>query len=230
MSDLIVIQPQVTELTVTEQVNQVTVASVGVQGAKGDTGATGPTGATGATGATGQSSLPISSGYYIATPYASYANITATLSRTNYVPIYITKTTSIDRIAVTTAGTFVGTAVVRLGIYANDASTGQPNTLILDAGTISCTASNTVYQITISQSLDAGFYWLAINTQTAATTNNFIGNSASQGAYNVYMPYKPTPTSNYQTGWREESITGAFANAGTLLGLGATPIAFLRAA
>lgn len=175
-------------------------------------------------------SLAIPSTYYITTPHSSYANITATLSRTNYVSIYVNKTTSFDRIAVTTASTFVGTAVVRLGIYANDKVTGQPSTLILDAGTVSPTASNTVYQITISQSLDAGFYWLAINTQTAASTNNFIGNTASQGVYNVYMPYKPSPTSSFATGWREESITGAFTTAGTLLQLGSTPTAFLRAA
>ena len=50
MSDLIVIQPQVTQLEITEIDNTVTVASVGVQGEKGDTGATGATGAQGASG------------------------------------------------------------------------------------------------------------------------------------------------------------------------------------
>ena len=53
MSDLIVIQPQVTELTVTEDVNQVVVSSVGVQGPAGAAGATGATGATGAAGSSG---------------------------------------------------------------------------------------------------------------------------------------------------------------------------------
>lgn len=53
MSDLIVIQPQVTELTVTEDVNQVIVSSVGVQGPAGAAGATGATGATGAQGPSG---------------------------------------------------------------------------------------------------------------------------------------------------------------------------------
>jgi hypothetical protein len=57
MSDLIVIQPQVTQLTVTEDVNQVVVSSVGVQGAKGDTGATGAKGDTGDTGAQGASGV-----------------------------------------------------------------------------------------------------------------------------------------------------------------------------
>lgn len=50
MSDLIIIQPQVTQLEITEIDNTVTVASVGVQGAKGDTGATGATGAQGPSG------------------------------------------------------------------------------------------------------------------------------------------------------------------------------------
>jgi hypothetical protein len=54
MSDLIVIQPQVTTLTVTEDVNQVVVSSVGVQGA---TGATGPKGDTGDTGPQGPSGV-----------------------------------------------------------------------------------------------------------------------------------------------------------------------------
>lgn len=53
MSDLIVIQPQVTQLEITEIDNTVTVASVGVQGPKGDTGATGPKGDTGAQGSSG---------------------------------------------------------------------------------------------------------------------------------------------------------------------------------
>lgn len=174
-------------------------------------------------------SLSIPSTYYITTPYNSYANITAIASRTNYIPIYINKSTSFDRIAVTTSSTFSGTAVVRLGIYANDTALGKPSTVILDAGTVSCTASSTVYQITISQTLSTGFYWLACNTQTAASSNIFIGNTASQGTSNVYMPFKGSPTSNYQTGWREETITEAFTTASTLLGLGSTPVTFLRA-
>ena len=50
MSDIIVIQPTVTELTVTEDINQVVVSSVGVQGPAGATGANGATGATGSSG------------------------------------------------------------------------------------------------------------------------------------------------------------------------------------
>jgi hypothetical protein len=173
--------------------------------------------------------LAIPSTYYITTPFQSYANITATLSRTNYIPIYVPATTTFDRIAITTSSTFSGTAIVRMGIYQNDTATGKPSTLILDAGTVSCTASSTVYLITINQTLTSGFYWMASNTQTAAATNVFIGNQSAQGAYNPLMPYKSSPTASFQTGWREESITGTFTTAGTLLSLGATPLTYLRA-
>jgi hypothetical protein len=53
MSDIIVIQPTVTELTVTEDVNQVVVSGVGVQGPAGATGATGAKGDTGDQGPSG---------------------------------------------------------------------------------------------------------------------------------------------------------------------------------
>jgi hypothetical protein len=117
-----------------------------------------------------------------------------------------------------------------MGIYQNDTATGKPSTLILDAGTVSCTASSTNYQITIDQTLTSGFYWITMNTQAAAATNTFIGNTASQGAYNPLMPYKTSlPTSSFVTGWREENITSAFTTAGTLLNLGSTPLTYLRA-
>jgi hypothetical protein len=173
--------------------------------------------------------LAIPSTYYITTPFSSYATITATASRTNYIPIYVPYTTSFDRIAIQSSSSFIGTATVRMGIYANNNTTGQPSTLILDAGTVSVNALGTTFQITINQSLTAGFYWLAMNTQTAASVNNFVGNTAAQGSINSFMPYKSAPNVSFQTGWREESITGAFTTAGTLLSLGSTPLTYLRA-
>lgn len=50
MSDSLILQPVVNEITVTEDVNNVTVSSVGVQGPAGATGATGATGAQGPSG------------------------------------------------------------------------------------------------------------------------------------------------------------------------------------
>jgi hypothetical protein len=173
--------------------------------------------------------LAIPSTYYITTPFASHTNIAATLSRTNYIPIYVPFTTSFDRIAILTGFNFSGTATIRMGIYANDTATGKPSTVIIDAGTVSATSISTVFQITINQSLEAGFYWLAMNTQTAASVNAYTGLTNATNTLNMLMPYKSSPTAVFNTGWREESITGAFTTAGTLLQLGSTPNIWLRA-
>jgi len=173
--------------------------------------------------------LAIPSTYYITTPYASHTNIAATQSRTNYIPIYVPVTTSFDRIAILTGTNLSGTATIRMGIYANNTATGQPSTLILDAGTVTASTINTIVQITISQSLSAGFYWLAMNTQTAAAVNTYTGIANATFLVNNLMPYKSSPTANFATGWREENITGAFTTAGTLLQLGSSPNVWLRA-
>ena len=57
MSDSIIVQPVVNQVTVTEEVNEVIVSSVGVQGATGATGAKGDKGDTGAKGAQGSSGV-----------------------------------------------------------------------------------------------------------------------------------------------------------------------------
>lgn len=90
--------------------------------------------------------------------------------------------------------TGAASAVVRLGIRANDSATGcYPGALILDAGTIS--AVGTGYQgVVISQALAPGRYWVTAALQTASgvsvrgrSLDPFIGqtvtSSASVGGY-----------------------------------------------
>jgi hypothetical protein len=153
------------------------------------------------------------SGSYMRTPVLLQAGTTAGHQRTYYVPIYVDSTTTFDRLAIATSGTFAGTATVRLGIY-ND-SAGVPTTLILDAGTLSATAANTNYEITISQSLNAGFYWLAFCQQgTAPTVGSYVGAPASGSAYQSYlMPITVSPNGASWQGYSQTSVTGAFANA-----------------
>lgn len=267
MTDLIVIQPQVTELTVTEDVNQVVVSSVGVQGPKGDTGATGATGAQGPSGVISvtapitnsgtstSANIGVSAGSTsaagvlqltdstsststttAATPNAvktvydlafskgldwiqfryyrsvyGTASVAATANVTYYSPLIVPSNLTIDRIGILTAGGFNGTASVRMGIYSNTAS--APDQLILDAGTVSATAANGVYQITISQALTPGIYWLAANTQTAATVNNFIGTTGDPRPGVVGLPLNATNATYFSAGYQQTGVTGAFANA-----------------
>jgi hypothetical protein len=89
-----------------------------------------------------------------------------------------------DRIAcrVNTAASSGG--VVRLGIY-EATSDGLVGNLILDAGTVA-TNSTGVKEITISQTLAAGKYWLAVVGQVAGCTlraDNAIQHSFTQSSF-----------------------------------------------
>jgi hypothetical protein len=114
---------------------------------------------------------------------------------------------------------------VRLGIYNNSA--GAPSTVVLDAGTVSATAASTFYQITIDQQLDQGWYWLAANTQTAAATNNYWGTS-----FNIdpgLAGYANDGNIQFNNSARsQDSVTGAFATAGSTSQSRTLPLIVLR--
>lgn len=338
MSDSIIVQPVVYEITVIEDANNVVVSSVGVQGAKGDTGATGATGATGTQGSSGvvsvtspitntgtstsaviginQSGITIaesqvtnlvtdlaakvptsrtisttapltgggdlsanrtlavsagstsaagvlqltdsvsststttaatpnavktaydnalikpfltnSTGIYYKTPSSQFAATTVTHQRTYYTPIFINKTVTFDRIACRTS-TFVGTSTVRLGIY--NESNGLPSTVLLDAGTVSCTAATTVYEITISQSLNPGMYFLAFCQQgTAPTTPQYSGNPGANTLGNSLISGQLTPSTQDIVGFSQSSVTGAFATASSLSATALAAYVWIRSA
>jgi hypothetical protein len=168
------------------------------------------------------------SGNYLRTPtLQANANLTTTVNTTYYLPIYLSAL-ALDRIVLTTSSTFVGTSVVRLGLYNHNASTGKPSTVYLDAGTVSCTAATNDYLITISNTPTAGIYWLAFNSQTAASTNSYIGTSAGYNALSSQTGQ--TTASTRVSYWTESSITGAFATAGTLTAATTAPNVYLRMA
>lgn len=289
MSDLIVIQPQVTELTVTEDVNQVVVSSVGVQGAKGDTGATGATGATGDQGPSGviavtapitnsgtstsanigvsagststagvlqltdstsststttaatpnavktaydlanlKTVLPSQTGFYVRTPTAVNNGLSVSTNVAYYSPIYVRNTTTFDRIAVSTAGSFSGSASIRLGIYSNGTD-GKPNTVILDAGTVTATAPNTLYQITISQTFTEGIYWLVCVQQSLTGTSQYLGSNFGNNSFFSGV----TLSSNlglFVNGYFQNSVTGALSTASVTGAQSVMPYTYLRVA
>lgn len=188
--------------------------ATGPQGAEGIQGIQGPTGATGATGATGLiQDFGYSSGAYYTSVLTSFTNLTSTEDRTIFSPIYLTGSVTFDRIACRTGATFAGTATVRLGIYNNSA--GKPSTVLLDAGTISAIAANTTYTITINQTLNSGWYWLAFNSQTNATTNNYASSTSI-----TYPTAQKLSTggniTSIQQGWIQDGVTAAFGSATSL--------------
>jgi hypothetical protein len=100
-----------------------------------------------------------------------------------------------------------------MGMY--NMTDGLPSTVLFDAGTVSCTAASTEYEITISQTISAGWYCFAANTQTAAATNTFVGPNGDVplGILNfLSASFFPQGLASF----REAGITGAFATAVTV--------------
>jgi hypothetical protein len=174
--------------------------------------------------------IKLITGRYYKTPHASTSNLNINNQTAYYTPFYVPETTTLDRIAVLTGPTYSGTATVRLGIYNN--TNGQPSTVVLDAGTITATASNTTYEITISQSLNTGFYWLILCQQgTAPATANYSGNAAGTNQSNAFIGFgSATPNANIAAGFFQSSVTGAFASAGSLTVGNTVPYTYLRIA
>jgi hypothetical protein len=145
------------------------------------------------------------------------------------MPIFVDKSTSFDRLAIRSS-TFLGSTTVRLGIYGD--SNGYPSNLILDAGTVSVTAATTVYEITISQTLQAGIYWLAFCQQgTAPTTPGYSGNgSATSGFANFLIVGSASAAGTEVVGFQQNTVTGAFANTTTQTTTGSIPYVWIRSA
>jgi len=144
------------------------------------------------------------SGSYLQPPHTNVQTLVLTLNELRACPLPVGKAVTLDRIGleVTTA---VATAVVRLGIYADDGN-GYPGALVLDAGTID--ASTTGFkEIVINQALAAGLYWLVGVAQTAAPTVR-----ATSGA----VPGLSVATS-------QSTLAGAYTQAGVT---GALPANF----
>ena len=167
---------------------------------------------------------------YYRTPNRVLSQVTATANRTVYTPIYIPVTQTLDRIAISTGTLFSGTGTVRLGIY--NSTNGLPSTVVLDAGTVTPTAASTAYEITISQSLTPGFYWLAFNQQgTAPTTGSYGGNTPTSNDPNPLIGGASSVIGGGLTqSLFEASITGAFATAGTVSNISSVIYVWVRAA
>ena len=160
---------------------------------------------------------PEVAGYYIKRAQSGIATGSHILTedRTYYLPVFL-PTASYDRISIRT-GDYAGTATVRLGLYNASATTGLPTTVVFDAGTVSPTAIDTNYEITISQSLSAGYYYMAFNLQAFTGDGNYFAGGVMT---TPPLPFLLTATSFGLglgiTHFTENSITGAFATAGTL--------------
>jgi len=126
---------------------------------------------------------------------------------------------------------FSGSSTVRLGIYDSDAN-NQPSTLVLDAGTVAFTGVAS-QEITISETLSTGLYWLAFCQQgTAPTTATYSGNSGSATIFNYLIPFSGAGSLNASNiiGYTSNPHTGAFPSTPTFGVAAAAAFVWLRTA
>jgi hypothetical protein len=144
------------------------------------------------------------------------SNYTPLEDVTTYVPIYLPGY-ALDRIGFRTSTNATNTTW-RLGIY-NANSNGEPSTVYLDAGTVVATATSTTYEITISSTPPAGYYFLAINCQvTTSGSREILAYAQDTGMQSAPFAGASSLLTNstYQSGWTQSGVTGAFATATSL--------------
>jgi hypothetical protein len=104
-------------------------------------------------------------------------------ARLIFTPYWAPRATPISRIAVYVWAAGSAGSVVRVGAYNDD--NGIPGTLIFDAGTISSTTAFQDREITTSQTLPAGRFWLAAVVQGGADTLATLAGTNTSNAWNT---------------------------------------------
>lgn len=153
-------------------------------------------------GAYAPAASALATGFYYGAPAATLGTSTAmTQDLLTATPFWLPKATTFDRIAAEVTVAATG-STVRLGIYDTDADDARPGSLVLDAGTIDG-ASTGVMEVTISEALDAGLYWLAAVSQGGAPTVRIVSTVAS--------PWTPTVLAlgTLRSGFQQSGVTGA---------------------
>jgi hypothetical protein len=145
------------------------------------------------------------------------------------LPFMVRAAFTADRIGFFQAANGTATTVHRLGIY-NDDGSGRPGTLLLDAGSIAGDSGGSVQKdITISQALTPGLYWLVYVSQVAAGGSVF-GNALASGWIN---PLFAGTAANSQGGaYSVTGVSGALPTpfgTPTLVTSGTMPTLSLRA-
>ncbi len=176
---------------------------------------------------------PWPSGYYLFTAGAHLVTTNASLGTgtLRVLPWMVTKTISITRIGaeISTIGD-VGSKL-RLGIYSDNGSC-YPGSLLIDAGQIAGDSA-TIQELTVSQSLTAGLYWVGGVVQSVTTTQPTV-RVPSNWFPPITLPMQTTiPTANTTTiGYSMTGVTGALPGtfSATPATAGSVPRVFVKTA
>ncbi len=155
------------------------------------------------------------------TPFATMYPGATQLNRVCYVPIWIPAgVTMIDGIAVEVTTT-LATALGRLGLYTANATTRKPDALVIDAGTVDCSAGGGAAGVrtlacTATAVTPDSLYYVAYCAQTATAAVR----QAASGAIlkNFSIPSSTASEVFVRTetlGWIEWPVTGALPSTAT---------------
>lgn len=173
----------------------------GTQGQNGAQGTQGPQGAAGVSGAFGA--------YTVGTWYPNYALTLGTVALTTgkmyAYPIVVDALHTFVALGifVTTGGS---TAVLRFGIYNDNGGTPVGGSLALDAGTASANTSTAVSQVTISEILNPGTYWLTVVQNSAGSAATVVVDVSTR-ANAVLGQTAPTNTQAQSSGFGSTAST-----------------------
>lgn len=166
------------------------------------------------------------SGYYYCgtSQQGSDATIAGTQNVAYAVMFVVSKTTTFDRIQceVTSA---IASSTVRLGIY--NSTNNIPTTKLLDAGTVD-SSSTGAKEITISQTLTPGVYFLVSANQGGASSPTL--RARTQYYSPILTPQSTTGNTNYNA-YSATSVSGEFPTSPTwgLINAANSPKIMMRA-
>ena len=145
-------------------------------------------------------------GQYYRTPGRLGATEVATQDRMYLFPLFTPTDVTLDRIQIM-SGNLSATGSVRLGLYTE--SGGKPSALLVDAGTVSVSSgTDNIVEVTISQAVTAGFFFVAAVLQTNLVTKTFRALAVDQNAQNHYL----TRVSNGAAAFLFDNTTGFYKN------------------
>lgn len=204
---------------------------------KGNTGATGSTVDPTTAGANWFPSAYLSGNYYYCNSAGAVATSNVLVNNTARVsPWIVTQSVTITRLFAEVSALGTNTSVLRVGVWADNGN-GVPGTLVLDAGTISTGTSNSgtvgtgvgIWQLTVSQALTPGLYWVGGALQ-GATAQPTIRVNNNTGVLPYHQPLGTTlsAAAGLATyGWAQSSVSGALGNwTGTTLSVLAPRVGF----
>jgi hypothetical protein len=149
----------------------------------------------------------------------------ASNSAARYQPVWIGQSVSIIGLGIDVqAANAGGSAVVRLGIHANSA--GRPGDVVVDAGTASLNTAVAKELTFSSVTLNPGWYWVVIATQSLDTAGtNPAFRATSSGTSLTPRTAVPSNTAS-QDAVLTATVSGALANGPTVSTSATNPLAF----